>query len=418
MPAAREVQPPPAPREDNDDRRIARRRTIEGNNLESVHRHNLSIVLRTVHHSGGITRASLTHESGLNRSTIAALVGELAEMGLVEEVKPDRHSRPGRPSSVVRPTSETVAIAVNPEVDAVTVGVVGLNGIVYERIRYDVEARPSAHEAAKISGAIIQGLRTGLGSRARIAGIGVAVPGLVRAIDGVVRYAPHLGWTDEPVARMLKAATGLPATAGNDANLGAEAERLFGAGQCVNDMIYLNGGASGIGAGIVSDGHLLRGAHGFAGEIGHTRVRTTAHDGDADIGTLESEVTQVALMHLLGLENADLDALEQALTVAPSTTTRREVERQLEVLGRVLAGAVNVLNPELVILGGFLGTLYSGAPGYLERIVKKEALAASTGNLRITKAKLGSDLLMVGAAELAFASVLDDPAGWVASLDS
>lgn len=383
-----------------------------GNNLDSVRQHNLSTILTLVHHAGSVPRTELTRRTGLNRSTIAALVGELVELRLVTEATAEVTSQVGRPSSIVRTSPGTVAIAVNPELDAVTVGVVGFGGVVQNRIRYATENPPTAREAVNITSAIIEGIEAGLQAETRIAGIGIAVPGLVSQSDGLVRLAPHLGWKDEPLTEMMALATGYPVSAANDASLGALAERTFGAGRGIDDMIYLNGGASGVGGGIISGGVALGGASGYAGELGHTRVRSGGRPDSAGArGTLESEVSRAALLEVLGLASADMDELERALIAANSLVVRSEVNRQLDYLGVALGGAINILNPRLIILGGFLGSLYALDPDRLHKVVAREALPTSWNDVTISRPNLGADLLMVGAAELAFASVLSDPAG-------
>ncbi|MEO7147667.1 MAG: ROK family protein, partial [Terrimesophilobacter sp.] len=162
-----------------------------------------------------------------------------------------------------------VAIAVNPEIDAVTIGIVGLDGAVHRRIRYETARSPSAIEAVNIASAVIDGMRGELEAKFTVVGIGIAVPGLVRPQDGLVRHAPHLGWENESIAEMLQQSTGFNAQAANDASLGAVAERYFGAGRGVDDVIYLNGGASGIGGGVIIGGSVVGGTEGYAGEIGH-----------------------------------------------------------------------------------------------------------------------------------------------------
>ena len=383
-----------------------------GNNLDSVRQHNLSTILTLVHHAGSIPRAQLTRRTGLNRSTIAALVGELVGLRLVTESLGETTSQVGRPSSVVQTNPDTIAIAVNPEVDAVTVGVVGLGGIVQNRIRFPTEKPPTVREAVNITSAIIAGIQGGLQTKTQIVGIGIAVPGLVCQSNGLVRLAPQLGWKDEPLTEMLADATGYPACAGNDASLGARAERTFGAGRGIDDMIYLNGGASGVGGGVISSGVALGGTSGYAGELGHTRVRSDGRADSAGVrGTLESEVTRAALLEVLGLSSADTDELEQSLLAATSPAVRSEVNRQLDFLGIALGGAINILNPRLIILGGFLGSLYAIDPERLHEVVAHEALPASWNDVTISRPRLGTDLLMVGAAELAFSPLLADPAG-------
>ena len=377
---------------------------------DSTRRANLSLVLSLVHHRGALSRADLTRATGLNRSTIATLVGHLAELGLVYEAAAQPTSQIGRPSPMVHPTSSTAALAVNPEIDAITVGLVGLGGEGIRKIRMPIQQAPSAIEVANITAAIVEGMRTELESSYRIVGIGVAVPGLTRAEDGVVSYAPHLGWHDEPIAALIAEATGFATTAANDASLGAGAELLFGAGQGCQDLIYLNGGASGIGGGVISGGVLRTGRNGYAGELGHTLVTTEGpicHCGAR--GCLEAEISLERLQRLVGREGADTDEVERALHAGDADVVLPEVHRQIDHLAVTLRNAVNVFNPERVVLGGFLGTIFELAPQRLVDQVQSRALHGPGELVQISRAVLGSNILMIGAAELVFSSVLADP---------
>ncbi|TLM70279.1 ROK family protein [Pseudarthrobacter sp. NamB4] len=383
-----------------------------GNNLDTIRRHNLSAILTLVHQARSLPRTELTRLTGLNRSTIAGLVGELQDLGLVGEVGAENTTQVGRPSSIVKPASQPVAIAVNPEIDAITVGVVSLGGVVQNKIRFATDDAPTVRQAVNITAAIVEGVRGGLQASTRIVGIGVAVPGLVRLQDGLVRYAPHLGWRDEPLAEMLAAATGLDTWAANDAGLGALAERTFGAGKGIDDLIYLNGGASGVGGGVIAGGVALRGASGYAGELGHTRVRGDGlRDSAGARGTLESEVRRENLLNVLALPpSADEQELERALLASDSPAVRAEANRQLDFLGVALGSAINSFNPRLVVLGGFLGALYEFDSHRLNTVIEGEALPEAFADVAVTRPALNADILIVGAAELAFAPLLSAPA--------
>jgi predicted NBD/HSP70 family sugar kinase len=366
-----------------------------------------------VHRGGPASRAHLTRVTGLNRSTISALVGELVELGLVSERNPDSTKLAGRPSPIVVVSEQVVALAVNPEIDAVTIGLVGLDGNVIRRIRYPTERSPSVTEAVNIAAAVIDGMRGEFESGLRVAGIGVAVPGLVRARDGLVRHAPHLGWVDAPLAEMLQEATGFPVFAANDASLGVMAERYFGAGEGMTDLIYLNGGASGIGGGLIVGGVAVGGIGGYAGEFGHTRVSASTQTDSAGFpGTLEAEVTRRRLLDVLDLTEADADELERALLASTSPRVRAEVNRQIDYLAVALAGAVNILNPQLIVLGGFLASLHAVDPDRLRAAMVALSLGASADTVAVSASRLGHNLLMIGAGELAFEGLLADPAGF------
>ncbi|WP_309108955.1 ROK family transcriptional regulator [Arthrobacter sp.] len=382
---------------------------------DTIRRNNLSLILGLLHREGPQSRAHLTKRTGLNRSTISALVAELGELRLAYETESPAIGRVGRPSPLVHPNEKIAALAINPDVDAVTVGLVGLGGRVHRRIRYEAATQPSVRETVSISRAIIEGMQAELEAMERITGVGVAVPGLVRSDDGQVLLAPHLQWTNEPLSASLEQALGRPVHAGNDATLGSLAESIYGAAVGYSDAVYLNGSASGIGGGVISGARPLRGSAGFAGELGHTLVRTDGekcHCGRS--GCLDAEVRLERLLVPLGLVRADQAELERAIAERPSRELQEEVERQIDLLAVALTNFVNTFNPEIIVLGGFLGSIFDLDPERLVAAVAKETIGGLGAGVKIKRAVLGSELLLVGAAELAFAQLLSDPAGVVA----
>jgi predicted NBD/HSP70 family sugar kinase len=376
--------------------------------------HNLARVLRLVHEEGAQSRAALTERTGLNRSTIADLVGELVRRGLVDERVPDVPGRVGRPSPVVTASARVVAIAVNPEVDAIEIAAVGLDRSILVRERLPNESLPTPEAVAGVIAERIAAWRADALADGRIEAVGIAVPGLVRASDGVVRNAPHLDWVDVPLAELVRAAADVTVVVDNDATLGAIAEHRYGAGRGIDDLVYLNGGASGIGGGLIIRGFPVTGAGGYAGEFGQNRPRIT-DDADrrtAD-GVLEAEVSRRLLLDVAGLDQADDDTLDRELTAADSSEVEAEVTRQAHVLASALANAVNVLNPSVIVLGGFLATLADLQGERLAADVAALAMTESAEGLEIRPAALGADRLLIGAAELAFAELLTDPGGHV-----
>lgn len=378
-----------------------------------VRRRNLARILRLTHLHGPHRRAELTEATGLNRSTIGDLVAELVSLGLVSESVPSAAGHVGRPSPIVAVDPRVVAIAVNPEVDALTIAAVGLDQRISVRERIDLDRLISPEESSRMIAERLHSWRGRELADHRVIGIGIAVPGLVRASDGLVREAPHLGWTETPLRDLVEAATGLPAAVGNDATMGAIAEHLFGAGRGHDTVVYLNGGASGIGGGLIIGGAAFDGAGGYAGEFGQNRPGIAADD-DRRGGRLEDEVHRDRLLRAVDLTSADEPTLRQAVQSAlldPASETSAEVSRQRRVLAGALANAANVLNPSVIVLGGFLATILETDPVGLGAAVATDAMAASVERLRILPAELGEDRLLIGAAESAFAALLEDPAG-------
>jgi predicted NBD/HSP70 family sugar kinase len=378
--------------------------------FDGVHRRNLSKLLALAHLEGPLSRARLTAETGLNRSTVASLAAELVDLGLAEERAPDPTNRVGRPSPVVAAHPSVQAIAVNPEVDAVTVAAVGLNARILVRERLEVDHLVTPEETAELVAGLIDSWRRTHLVGARVVGVGLAVPGQVRSDDGLVRWAPHLEWTDAPVRTLVEAATGLQVGVANDASLGARAEHLFGAGRGVEDLVYLNGGASGIGGGLVVGGRLVGGTGGYAGEFGQNRPGIARPDDRrAPGGVLEDEVSRARLLEAVGLDHADEPTLAAALGASADPAVADELARQQRILATALGNAVNVLNPSLIVLGGFLATLAARDPEALEAAVAAQALPVASESLDIKVAELGENRLLIGAAELAFAGLLADP---------
>lgn len=380
-------------------------RTVNG--PEGVRAQGLSQILTLVHRSGPLSRAELTKRSGFNRSTVGSLVQALTEKNLVREAEPAVIGRVGRPSPIVQVNRDVAVIAVNPDIDALTVGVVGLGGHVHQRVRRETSGIPSVADAVALTYDVVEELRPTLRRLHRVLGVGIALPGLVNTRTGRVRLAPHLGWRNADLTGPFSASLDLPAIAANDAFLGSLAESIFGAALGVSDALYLNGSASGIGGGVITGGAQLVGSRGYGGELGHTLVRpggAVCHCGRS--GCLDAEVRLERLLDAGGVGGGGIDALEQMLTHHPGAALTGEVDRQLELLTSALVDFTNIFDPQLIVLGGFLGVLARSREARLSDAVNARSLA---GGVEVRRAGLGADLLLIGAAELALQPLLASP---------
>lgn len=382
-----------------------------GSNREQVRQHNLSAILRLLRQFGTMSRSALTQRTGLNRSTISDLVTELQELGLIIESEANTTQGVGRPSLMVSFSDEVVVFAVNPETDATTVGVVTLSGKVIDKVRHTHSAVPTPTESVETATRLIAELRAKMPTTFRIAGIGVAIPGQIRVEDGVVRLAPHLNWVEVPFARMLHQQTGLPVFIDNDASLGSIAERDLGAGRGFSEIVYLFGGAGGIGGGVIHGGILLRGAAGYAGELGHVRISDSPREDYSGLqGTLESLVRREDLLAALKIESADDAQLEEVLSKPVSTKVQKLLESQIDALAIAVGNYVNIFNPEIVLIAGYLAVLHSYDRDRLLSRFRWSTLTAPQDRLVVKAAELGPNLLMIGAAGLPIAPLLAEPA--------
>ncbi len=249
--------------------------------------------------------------------------------------------------------------------------------------------------------------------------VGIGVPGPVDPDTGIVKTAPNLGWRDVPVRDLLQDSLGIPVVVDNDVRVATLAEHRLGAGKGRARVVTFFVG-TGLGGGLVVDGQIYRGAHSAAGEIGHTFVSVggprcgAGHRGcleamasrtamQRDLASAIEHGTKSLLTHLVAgnfaaMKSGDLaEALERG-----DKLTRRIVRRAARYLGYGIASAVNLLDPDVVILGG--GVVEALGEGITKRAIKTarpNIIAEAARNVPIVRAALGDDAGMLGAALLA-----------------
>lgn len=396
-----------------------------GQRSETVRRANLSAIVRGLHERGPLSRSDLVAATGLTRSAIRGLVGELAQAGLVSETAAVRRGSPGRPSPLVRlnPTA-VVVLGLEIAVDSLAAASVGLGGQVFERIRVD---RPRGHTSADDVVADLAALATELQARrpanGPLLGIGVAIVGVVRRSDGLVSMAPNLGWLEVPLgAHLLRALEAdVPIAVANEADLGVLAEHRRGAAVGVDDVLFVSGEV-GVGGGVLVDGRPLTGAAGYAGEIGHLPVNPGGSPcACGSVGCWETEVGEGALLRRAGRApdsgRAGVEAvLREASAGSPTATAA--LDETGRWLGIGLGGLINILDPRLVVLGGLFGRIHPFVRETLEAELARRSLPAPRALVRVVPARLGVDAPLLGAAELAFEPLLADPAAWIGPRDA
>ena len=394
-------------------------RVVVGQRSETVRRANLSAIVRGLHERGPMSRSELVAATGLTRSAIRGLVGELVSVGLVTEEPAVRSGTPGRPSPLVRlnPTG-AVVLGLEILVDSIAAALVGLDGETLGKVRVD---RSRGHLSVDDVAADLARLSAGLRERDEgpLIGIGVAVAGVVRRSDGLVSMAPNLGWTDVPLgARLARAlAVAVPIAVANDADLGILAEQRRGAAVGVDDVLFISGEV-GVGGGAIVGGRPLTGAAGYGGEIGHIPVNPDGRPCRCgSTGCWETEVGEGALLELAGHpRDAGRARVEAVLRDAAAGSPRAvaALDHSGRWLGIGLAGLVNVLNPRLIVLGGMHGRIYPFIQDALEVELARRSLPAPRSLVRIVPATLGVDAPVLGAAELALEPLLADPAAYFA----
>lgn len=388
---------------------------------EEIRRHNLSLLLRHIHQHGDLTRAELTAATGLNRSTIGALVSDLVALGMVTEYVPARRDRAGRPSHVVAPRLDgPYVLAVEVAVERVVTAMVGLGGAVLARRETVIEgAARVPRNVVKQIGEDLALLSVRLPPSSRLVGVGVSVPATVRRLDGFVEHAPNLNWRGVPFGDLLSAELGgLDVRVGNDADLATVAEHQRGAAIGIDHLLCIVGSV-GVGAGIIAESLPMHGIGGYAGEVGHMTLDPEGppcHCGST--GCIETYVGEHALLRAAGITDRhgpDAVAAVFADAEAGDPVARAAVHEVAVWLGRSLANLVNVFNPQMIIIGGSLSEILRLDRSTVEKELDRRAMAAARAGVSVVLPALKQDSALIGAAELAFQGLLTAPDAPVAA---
>ncbi|MFF5175037.1 ROK family protein [Micromonospora sp. NPDC000089] len=390
---------------------------------------NLAVVLgRIADAQRAPSRADLAAQTGLTRATVSAVVDDLLGGRLVTEAEPAPRAGAGRPArGLLLSPDGPAGLGLEVNVDYLAAYVVDLAGAVrhHEVARADLRPVSPADALARLAALADRAGAAAARDGLTLAGATLAVPGLVDA-RGLVRLAPNLGWRDVDVPALLAgrplpttAVDGVPAlVVENEANLAALGELHAGPTR-PRSFLHVSG-EIGVGAGIVLDGVLFRGARGWSGELGHVPVDPagpTCRCGAR--GCLETYAGQEAILAAAGLAGANLPADTAArrladLAVAGDPATLAALRSAGTALGVAVAGVVNLLDLDTVVLGGSYATLADWLrPPVLAELADR-VLTAAWSPVEVRAAALGPASAAVGGAGAVVRRIIARPSGWLA----
>ena len=372
---------------------------------------------------GPRSRATIAAETGLNKTTVSSLVGELIDRGLLVETETENPGSVGRPAQKVQLSRDVVALGMELAVDYLAVCATDLTGNVRHSSFISRDNRTSSAEDAVQALARVANEALELIAEQEMlpVGVTVALPGIVDIGRGILFNAPNLGWREVPVVDLLRdhlRRPPYPIHVDNESNLGALCELWEGVGSDYKDFIYLLGEV-GVGAGIVVGGQLFRGWSGFAGEFGHLTV-----DPGGDVcgcgsrGCLETVVGQEAVVRRAGIgDHVDAGGMGgvgigQLLAEEAAAGNRRVIET-LDHIGHTLGIGVsalaNLMNPQAIVLGGYFTQVADRVVPAVEEEISKRMIAREWTNFEILVSRLEGQSAVRGAAALSLSEVLADP---------
>jgi predicted NBD/HSP70 family sugar kinase len=392
----------------------------------SLRRNNLSVVLRHVRDLGPRSRARIAADTGLNKATVSSLVAELVERGLLREGPADSTRALGRPGQLVELDGTSVCgVGAEINVDYLAVAALDLTGqpVLERRVPLDVAHLDPGTTLDRLADLVGEAVAA-VGARGgQLAGVTLAVPGLVQVDTGDLKLAPNLGWGEVSVTQEMRARLGdpsYPLHVDNEANLAAlAAYSEVRKTDHVQDLVLLTG-AVGVGGGVVSNGHLLRGGHGYSGEVGHMPVAPPGRIcGCGRTGCWETVVGLTALLHKATdrddqVRDPSLDVEQRLAGItrraeagdARTLTALKDVGTWLGIGGAIL---VNILNPDVLVLGGYFAVLGPWLQDPLERAIRERVIAPGGGGCRVVQSDLGFAAAVRGGAQISLDQVFVDP---------
>ncbi|PKW27517.1 ROK family protein [Phycicoccus duodecadis] len=384
----------------------------------SVREANLALVAATVCASAEpVSRAEVAGRTAMTRSTVSRLVDELVGGGVLDELEPGTTTGRGRPATPLTPGARVAALGLQVDAGFLAARVLDLRGrAVAERVAPGsfVGSEPAGTLARlrRLAEEVVADVPPGV----RLAGAGLALPGLVSPAGTELLLAPNLGWSDLGVAD-LPVVAGMVPRLGNEADLAARTVAQVAPGRPghLTDFVYLSGEV-GIGGSVVLGGAGMPGRHGWAGEIGHVTVDPAGPPCPCgSTGCLERYVGREALLSAAGLPPTATGRDLADAARAGDPTTLAALRRAAWALGVVLAGVVNVLDIPAVVVGGLLAEVGDLLRPELEGHLRTRALSARWVAPVVSS---GGEIPAAGASGAALrelAAVLAHPAAWVAA---
>jgi predicted NBD/HSP70 family sugar kinase len=379
-----------------------------GGSLESLRERNRARVLDSMRELGVASRAAIARHTGLSRSTVSSLVGELQEAGLVvDRDGPDPEARPGggRPPALIGlGPSAGVAVGIDFGKRHMAVAAADLSHTIlaesWIQMPEDYDAESGFEHAVGLVDDVLQAAEV---DRGDVIGVGLGLPGPISLASGTVGSSTILpGWVGVHVAEEMSERLGLSVLVDNDANLGALSELHWGAGRGSQNLAYLKV-ATGIGAGLVLAGRLFRGTGGTAGEIGHTMIDEAGpicRCGSR--GCLETMAAGPAILEALrpslGSELSTEEAIERAADGDPGC--RRAIGDAGRYLGSALADLCNLVNPERIVVGGTIGASGDVLLEPMRESLRHRAIPSAGEDVEIVAGSLGDRAELLGTVAL------------------
>jgi N-acetylglucosamine repressor len=401
-------------------------------NRDLIKEINRNLVLNLIKSRGPISRTDIARLSGLSLATVSGITADFIASDLVHKLGEGESTGGRRPVLLRLNYQAGFVVGVKLMEQAITSALTDLDASVLHH-RVTPLTTATGTEPASVVRAIIQAVENTISEagvdHARLLGIGIGMAGVVDGEAGICRYSPFFGWRDVPIAEPVAAHFGLPVCLENDVNTLTIAEQWFGYGHGVDHFVVVTVGR-GVGAGIVVNGQFYRGALGGAGELGHITLQENGPPCDCGKrGCLEALTSDPAMVRqaqvaitlgerttLARAESLTLEAIVAAAE-AGDELARRLLGDSGHWLGIGIAHLVNVLNPQMVIVGGEGVRAGEWRFDPMREAIREHAFDGLADELEIIIEPSGDETWARGAACVVLGEIFKPPADRKEAID-
>ena len=381
----------------------------DSGSLRSLRELNRGRVVAVLRDRGKASRAEIARATGLSRSTVSSIVSDLIEAGLLTEhgeASGVAHGEAGGRPPVLLSLNSSAGLAVGVDFGHthLRVALSDLSHEVLAESHRELDVDHSAEQGLDAAAELVDHvLEEAEADRERVLGVGMGLPGPINLSTGTVGSSSILpGWVGVDAAAEMERRLRLPVRVENDANLGALAEYVWGAGKDCTDVVYIKL-SSGVGAGLLLGGRLHAGAGGTAGEIGHVPAQNgTQICRCGSRGCLETVASARAIAEQVGASRGEPVSTRKLLelTADQDPVASRLVAEAGREIGVALAGIVNLVNPDCVIVGGDLSAAGEVITDPVLESIRRYALASAAEQVRVVPGILGERAELLGALAL------------------
>lgn len=382
---------------------MSKSKAIFGNSIV-IRKWNLSSIFKAIRKQGPVSRIELADITGCSAGTVSNHVRTLIKKGFVIETKKGISSGGRKPVQLMINPNKAYIFSIEIEVNQIKIVMFDLEIKVVMKsiipIIYQNNFIKTLEQVFFEMDKMIEQKNLKLDN---LLGIGVAVPGLIDKVNGILEFAPNLGWKNVYISKIFKDRYGLPVILNNEAKAAAigERESIY---PKTNNMVFVSIN-EGIGCGIFFNGKLYRGASGNAGEFGHIIIDTKGpicHCGNK--GCWETFASESYIVNrYLKLSNSNKELTKKEIYQLGKNGNEKVIQIFSETGRNIGIGLVNIINglsPELLVIGGGIVEIKDYIYEEMIKILKESALSISYRNVEIKFSKLGSLAAVYGMADL------------------